>query len=165
MAGAFQLDAFQPAYQVTVGVGPTDAFQCDAFQADAFQALCQPPYVAPDTPRSVAGGWIPPKRRAVVVNGTPYIGTEDEIEALLLSLLDEEADVKPVKAKPKKKAKPVEVEIDEVEIPDRINLPLYKFLVRESFNNNDPWLTYILRRIMEERQDEDDIEVLLMGLH
>lgn len=116
---------------------------------------------------SVGGGWIPPKRRAVVVNGKPYIGTEDEIEALLLSLLDEEAEVKPVKKKAKPKTKPVEIEIEpaEVEPPRFINIPLYKALVRESFHNNDPWLTYVLRRIMEDYEDEEDIGILLMGLH
>lgn len=123
--------------------------------------------VTPTAP--VVGGWIDErkKRRAVVVNGKPYIGTEDEIEALLLSLLDEEAEVKPVKKKAKPKAKPVEIEIEPAEItpPRFINIPLYKALVRESFHNNDPWLTYVLRKIMEDYEDEEDIEILLMGLH
>lgn len=140
MIGGFQVGAFQPAYQ----------------------------QVATATPAVVGGGGLGTrKRRAVVINGRPYIGTEDEIEALLWNILDEEEEVKPVKAKPKATVKPVEIEIDteEIEIPEQINLPLYKFLVRESFQNNDPWLTFILRRIMEEYEDDEDLEIILMGVH
>lgn len=120
-----------------------------------------------DTP-AVGGGWIPPKRRTARINGKTYIGTEKDIEALVLSMLDAEEEVEPVKPKKaQKKAKPVEIEVEreDVGLPMAINRPLFKALVRESYVNADPWMTHMLREIMRRYEDEEDIEILLMGLH
>lgn len=122
----------------------------------------------PDAPvvTRTGGGWIPPKRRTARINGKTYIGTEKEIESLVLSMLDAEEEVEPVKPKKApKKVKPVEVEVEDVDLPQVINRPLFKAMVRESYVNADPWMTHLLREIMRRYEDEEDIEILLMGLH
>lgn len=122
----------------------------------------------PVTSAVVVGGGLPGtrKKRSVVINGKPYIGTEQEIEWLLFSLLDAEEET-PVQ-KPKKRARkddPVELEVRPRELPLELNEPVYKALVKESFLQHDPWLTYLLREIARRiEEEEDDLEVILWAL-
>lgn len=124
------------------------------------------------TATAVVGGGIAPaatkKRRSVVIDGQVYVGTEAEIEALLNSLLDED-EPKPVKKKGKK-SKPIQIEIDDPGPPERINMPVYRRLVKQSFRNDDPFLTFLLRQILTQQamkkhlQDEEDLEAILLLL-
>lgn len=131
-------------------------------------------YVPPPDPApsavTVGGGLPAPKRRTAVINGKTYIGTEDDIEALVRSILNSE-DEPEVKPKRVNKKKAVPVEIDEHEAPYVEMLPMavlkprFRALIKESRINDDPWMTHLLRQIMAEYEEEEDLEIILMGLH
>lgn len=125
-----------------------------------------PPVVV--DPPVVVGGGLPRKPlRTVTLRGKSYIGTEEEIESLIVELLEDESD-EPVEVpkKSKKKQAPIEIEVEEKEVPESINIPVYKALLKEAYREQDAWLTYTLKEILRRyEEEEDDIEIILWSLH
>jgi hypothetical protein len=101
------------------------------------------------------------RRRRLIIDEVIYEGTEEQLEAKLIEILQQR--IEPPKKKPAKRAKKRVVQLT-AEIPEfvmpRFNMPRYEQLVRDS---QDAFLTAALHRLYQRHlDDEDDNEVLLL---
>jgi hypothetical protein len=92
-----------------------------------------------------------------------YEGTEEQIEAKLWELLQEQkAPVsQKIQAKPKQK-KPVVLKAASP-APTQIHLPRYQQLLADTYRHEDKFQAALLKAMLKRWQDdEDDIEVLML---
>ena len=105
-------------------------------------------------------------RRRAIIDDVIYEGTEEQLEALLWDLLDQQR-VEPAKTKParkRKNPKAVELkeELDYVAPPLYIDIPRFERFVAETYRHEDAFMRGLLARMLKQWQDEeDDIEALL----
>ena len=123
------------------------------------------PAAAPAATTPAVGGGR--RRRRHIIDGVIYEGTEEQLEALLWELLDQQREPeKPAKVARKKlraKKKPVELKADYTPQPVVFDLPKFQQLVADTFRHEDAFLRAMLERMRRQWEEDEDVVILLLS--